>query len=165
LCERRWEGERKKGKGKQTWIYNCENVMYHPFAIPISSLPAYKPPILVVVIMTIFATQQSTLAIQRHCLLPSLVAKTPANEELRKAPSVINEEMSCWRSVEMLYPVGTVGSAWPKISRKPRMACRPPMAPKSMPYWKGDMETRVHAARHFQLERRLEVRSGMVAVV
>jgi hypothetical protein len=27
------------------------------------------------------------------------------------------------------------------------------------------METRVHAARHFQLERRLEVRSGMVAVV
>jgi hypothetical protein len=45
------------------------------------------------------------------------------------------------------------------------MAWRPPMAPKSMPYWKGDMETRVHAAKHFQLDRRLEVRSGMAAVL
>jgi hypothetical protein len=37
------------------------------------------------------------------------------------------------------------------------------MAPKSMPYWKGDMETSVHARRHFQLERRELVRSGIVA--
>jgi hypothetical protein len=27
------------------------------------------------------------------------------------------------------------------------------------------METRVHAAKHFQLDRRLEVRSGMAAVL
>jgi hypothetical protein len=34
-----------------------------------------------------------------------------------------------------------------------------------MPYWKGDMETSVHAARHFQLERRELVKSGISAVV
>jgi len=43
------------------------------------------------------------------------------------------------------------------------MACKPPMAPKSMPYWNGDIDTRVHAAMHFQLERRLLVKSGMAA--
>ena len=30
------------------------------------------------------------------------------------------------------------------------MACRPPIKPKSIPYWKGQRDTSVHAARHFQ---------------
>ena len=30
------------------------------------------------------------------------------------------------------------------------MACSPPIKPKSRPYWKGHMDTRVQAARHFQ---------------
>jgi hypothetical protein len=84
------------------WIYSCENVIYHPFAIPINSLPIYKPAIFVVVIITMLLTQQSALAIHKHCLRPSFVANTPAHDELRNAPSVINEEMSCWRSGDML---------------------------------------------------------------
>lgn len=36
------------------------------------------------------------------------------------------------------------------------MACRPPIAPKSIPYWNGLIDTRVHAARHFQFSKRPE---------
>jgi hypothetical protein len=42
------------------------------------------------------------------------VAKNPALEELMKAPKIINDEMSCCRPGEMLYPMRTVGSGWPK---------------------------------------------------
>jgi len=76
--------------------------MYHPFARPMSRRPAYKPARLVVVIMTTFDTQQSKEASHRHCLRPSLVAKIPAAEELKNAPSVIRDEISCCRSGEML---------------------------------------------------------------
>jgi hypothetical protein len=96
-------------------MYSCENVMNQPFATPIRSLPVYKPAKLVVVIITTFATQHSADAIQRHCLRPSFVAKIPAQEELRKAPRVMSEEMSCWRSEERFHPPGTVGSSLPNI--------------------------------------------------
>jgi hypothetical protein len=76
--------------------------MYHPLARPMSKRPAYNPAKLVVVIITMFATQQSAEAIHRHCLRPSLVAKIPADEELRNAPSVMREEISCCRSGEIL---------------------------------------------------------------
>ena len=39
-------------------------------------------------------------------------------------------------------------------SRKPGIACRPPIRPKSIPYWNGDMEINVHATIHFQFSRR-----------
>jgi hypothetical protein len=152
--------------------------MYHPFARPIRRRPAYKPARLVVVIMTTFEMQHSADASQRHCLRPSFVAKIPADEELRKAPSVMSDEMSCCRSGEMLYPVGETGSLWPKTfmtvryclqlargsltSRKPFIAWSPPIAPKSIPYWNGDMETRVQARRHFQFSRRPLVIAGML---
>jgi hypothetical protein len=76
--------------------------MYHPFARPMRRRPAYKPPKLVVVIITTFDTQQSADASQRHCLRPNFVAKIPAEEELRNAPRVMRDEMSCCRSGEML---------------------------------------------------------------
>lgn len=87
--------------------------MYHPFAMPIRRRPAYRPARLVVVIMITFATQQSNEAIQRHCLRPSFVAKMPAVEELRKAPRVIKDEMSCCRSAERFQPPGTLGFGSP----------------------------------------------------
>jgi hypothetical protein len=76
--------------------------MYQPLARPISKRPAYNPAKLVVVIMTMFATQQSPDASQRQCLRPSFVAKIPADDELRNAPSVMRDDMSCCRSGEML---------------------------------------------------------------
>jgi hypothetical protein len=85
-----------------TWMYSWEKVMYHPFAIPISNLPAYKPARFVVAIMTTFDMQQRIDAIHKHCLRPIFVAKIPADAELTNAPSVISEEMSCCRSGEML---------------------------------------------------------------
>ncbi len=39
--------------------------------------------------------------------------------------------------------------------KNPDIACRPPMMPKSTPYWNGHMLTRVHAAMHFQWALRL----------
>ena len=50
-------------------------------------------------------------------------------------------------------------------SRNPGIACNPPMRPKSIPYWNGDMEINVHATMHFQFSRRpLPVdASGMIA--
>lgn len=95
-------------------MYSWLKVMYHPFAIPINNLPAYRPARLVVVIITTLLTQHSALAIHKHWRLPMYVANTPALEELRKAPRVMSEEMSCWRVGEMLYPVGEAGSACPK---------------------------------------------------
>jgi hypothetical protein len=42
------------------------------------------------------------------------------------------------------------------------MAWRPPMAPKSIPYWNGDIETRVQARIHFQFSRRPLVMADML---
>jgi len=83
-------------------MYSCAKVMYQPFAIPINSLPAYNPAMFVVVIITTLLTQHRALAIHKQCRRPSFVAKTPANDELRNAPKVIREEMSCCRSVAIL---------------------------------------------------------------
>lgn len=87
--------------------------MKYPFASPFISLPAYSAPMLVVVIMTTLETTQRRHAIHRHTLRPSLAAGRPADPELMKAPSVMREEMSCWRVVEMFQPIGAVGSSWP----------------------------------------------------
>lgn len=83
-------------------MYNWEKVMYQPLARPMRRRPAYNPAKLVVVIMTILATQQSAEASQRQCLRTNLVAKIPADDELRNAPSVMSDEISCCRSGEML---------------------------------------------------------------
>jgi hypothetical protein len=69
--------------------------MYQPFARPISRRPAYKPAILVVAIMITLETQQRAEAIHKHCLRPSQVANIPAVDELRKAPKVISDDISC----------------------------------------------------------------------
>jgi hypothetical protein len=50
-------------------------------------------------------------------------------------------------------------------SRNPFMACNPPIAPKSMPYWNGLMETRVHARIHFQFSSNPVVTSVMMGEV
>jgi hypothetical protein len=74
----------------------------------------------------------------------------------------------------MLYPIGEtdLGTSEPKTYglseltvstrascnhtfKKPGMAWRPPMMPKSTPYWNGHMLTSVHAAMHFQWAFRL----------
>ena len=85
-----------------TWMYSCANVIYQPFENPINSLPMYNPAMFVVVIITILLMQHSALASHKHCRRPNFVAKTPANDELKNAPKVIKEEMSCCRSVDML---------------------------------------------------------------
>jgi len=38
------------------------------------------------------------------------------------------------------------------------------MAPKSMPYWNGLIETRVHARMHFQFSSKPFVAAGMLVV-
>lgn len=68
---------------------------------------------LVVAIMMAFEAQISTEAIHKHGMRPMYSAKKPADDEERNAPRVIRDEISCWRSVEMLYPIGEVGSGWP----------------------------------------------------
>jgi hypothetical protein len=44
-------------------------------------------------------------------LRESTAAMGPAMDELRKAPSVMSDEISCWRSVEMFQPPGRLGSS------------------------------------------------------
>ena len=39
------------------------------------------------------------------------------------------------------------------------------MAPKSIPYWNGLMETRVHARRHFQFSSKPDVAGAMLMIV
>ena len=76
-----------------------------------SSLAKYNTPILVVVIMIALAMTHTTDAIHKHVLRPinlaigpvivrncgslSYFQYIPANVEVRKAPRIINEEMSC----------------------------------------------------------------------
>jgi hypothetical protein len=64
----------------------------------------------VVAIMTMLDTTHKMLASQTVILRPMTVAMGPAREEERNAPSVMSEEMSCWRSVEMFHPPGREGS-------------------------------------------------------
>ncbi len=82
--------------------------MNSPLAKPIRSLPAYSPPIDVVAIMITLETQQSALANQIDILRPIICATGPAVEELAKAPSVMSDDMSCWRSVAMFHPRGVL---------------------------------------------------------
>lgn len=82
-----------------------------PLAMPISKRPTYKAAMLVVVIMITFDTIHTTLAVHRVVLRDMTPAMGPAMEELRKAPSVMSEEMSCCRSVEMFHPPGTLTSS------------------------------------------------------
>lgn len=49
--------------------------------------------------------------------------------------------------------------------RKPTMACMPPMRPKSMPYWNGQSDMSVQAARHFQCCRIVYLSSVTVSAV
>jgi hypothetical protein len=65
---------------------------------------------LVVVIMITLATMHSRLATQMVTFRDMMVARGPAMDELRKAPRVMSDEISCWRSVEMFHPPGTSGS-------------------------------------------------------
>jgi len=87
--------------------------MNKPLAKPISSRPAYRPPMFVVAIMMTLETQQRRQADQMVALRPRTVAMGPAQPELRKAPSVIKDEIHCWRSGEMFQPPGTFLSTWP----------------------------------------------------
>jgi hypothetical protein len=67
-----------------------------------------------VVIIMMFATKQVTHARARHARRPKRVEGIPAVAELMNAPSVIRDEMSCWRSVVMFHPVGLFGERYPK---------------------------------------------------
>ena len=67
--------------------------------------PAYSAPMSSVAIIITFETQHSTEASQRQSLLPSLAAVKPAVPELMKAPSVINDEINCCRSVDIFQPI------------------------------------------------------------
>lgn len=71
-------------------------------------------PMLVLAIMMILATAHRTEAIQILSRRPMTLAMGPAKEELAKAPRVMREEMSCWRSVEMFQPVAVMESWYPK---------------------------------------------------
>lgn len=91
------------------------------------------------------------------------MARNPAPPEETKAPSVIREEISCWRSVVRFHPMGVLGARNPKTWRfvrmreetrrggrafkNPGMACNPPMSPKSSPYWKAPKMTTAFAKK------------------
>lgn len=76
-------------------MYSCENVIKRPFARPRSRRPMYIALMLVVTIMMTFEIQHRRLAAQMLGLRPMNEATGPAVEELRKAPRVMREEMSC----------------------------------------------------------------------
>lgn len=81
--------------------------------------------ILVVTIMMTFATQHRRLAAQILGLRPMNEAIGPAVEELKKAPRVIRDEMSCWRSVDRFHPSGVSGASCPKIWSRSEGGCHP----------------------------------------
>jgi hypothetical protein len=41
------------------------------------------------------------------------------------------------------------------------MACRPPIKPKSTPYWKGDRTMKPHATKHRQFARIVSLSTGV----
>lgn len=49
----------------------------------------------------------------------------------------------------MAYPPGLVGSGYPKTTRNPGIACKPPTAAESRPYCMFAIETMVQMSRHF----------------
>lgn len=55
--------------------------------------------------MIILDTTQRRQAAQRHGLLPNLLATNPAVPELRKAPRVMSDEMSCWTTGVRFQPL------------------------------------------------------------
>jgi hypothetical protein len=63
-----------------------------------------------VAIIITLAMQQNRQASQRHCRRLIYVAVKPAVPELMKAPSVMSDEMSCWRVVSMFHPSGVWGA-------------------------------------------------------
>lgn len=69
--------------------------MNRPLANPRSRRPIYIALIFVVVIMMTLDTQQRRLAAHILGLRPMNEAMGPAVDELKKAPRVIREEMSC----------------------------------------------------------------------
>jgi hypothetical protein len=56
-------------------------------------------------------TMHKTLAVHTVVLRDIMPAMGPAMEELRNAPRVMSEEISCCLSVEMFHPPGTFGSS------------------------------------------------------
>lgn len=76
-------------------MYSCENVMKRPFANPSSRRPMYIALMLVVTIMITFEIQHKRLAAQILGLRPMNEAMGPAVDELKNAPSVISDDMSC----------------------------------------------------------------------
>lgn len=58
-------------------------------------------------------TKTATQATHKEALRPIYEAENPADEDEIKEPRTISELMSCWRSEEMLYPTGVVGSSYP----------------------------------------------------
>lgn len=76
-------------------MYSCEKVMKRPFANPSSRRPMYIALMLVVTIMMTFEMQHKRLAAQILGLRPMNEAMGPAVDELKNAPSVISDDMSC----------------------------------------------------------------------
>lgn len=95
-------------------MYSWLKVIKQPLARPLMNRPAYNGPILSVAIMMMLEIQHSAQASHKHCLRPSLMAMNPAPPELMNAPSVMSEEISCWRSVLMFHPIGDFGALKPK---------------------------------------------------
>jgi hypothetical protein len=62
-----------------------------------------------VAIMRMLETMHAAHATHRDDLRPSQVAVTPAVPELRNAPRVISEEMSCWRVGVIFQPIAVFG--------------------------------------------------------
>jgi hypothetical protein len=73
--------------------------------------PAYSAPMFSVAIIIMLAAKQQTQAATRHIRRPKRVEGIPAVAELMNAPSVMSEDMSCWRSVSMFHPDGVL-SVW-----------------------------------------------------
>lgn len=74
-------------------------------------------------------------------------------DELLSARRDIPSKLSFWCSVTKYLDFSVSPCACVRhelTSKKPGMACKPPMIPKSTPYWNGHIDTNVHANRHFQ---------------
>jgi hypothetical protein len=120
-------------------MYSWLKVIKQPLARPLMNRPAYNGPILSVAIMMMLEIQHSVQASHRHCLRPSLMAMNPAPPELMNAPSVMSEEISCWRSVLMFHPIGVFGALKPKTYSSFQIAinfrCRREIIPRESLSW------------------------------
>jgi len=112
-----WKAERPNPlyfAGVDSRIHSCECVTNSPLAKPMIKRAAYKAPMLSVVCITTVAKTHSTHPAQRDVLRPKNEAVKPAVADVTKAPSVINDWISCCRSEVMFHPVGLCWSAYPK---------------------------------------------------